>query len=464
MWYKKRHQSRVERIIGTESGEGGDIFSPGRIVMSDNGKIIYIHSDNWKEEVLEADRPTVVDFYSTECPPCEALAAKYEGLAEIYGDDLKFVKIFRQENRQLAESLGVSSSPTVLFFDKGERVGETHTGGIRRADLEQSLHALLDANRAALLKKREKKTVSKWDVAIIGAGPAGVTAAIYTAQAKLKTVVIDRGMSGGNVSVTHQVSNYPGFIEPLPGFMLAHYMAEQARAAGAEFREASDITFADLHKKEIVVDGLETIRAEKIIVATGSMPRPLGVVGEEKYKGRGVSYCATCDAKYYEGKHVVIIGGGNTAIEEALFIDKFAEKITVVHQFDKLQANKAAQEKAFGNPNIEFVFENEPREFAASKGDTVDRVTVEDLKTGERKIIECDGVFVFAGMQPNLGLFPDVFELDEWGYIKTDSQMHTVIPDVFAVGDVIHKMYRQITTATADGTIAAMAVAKELGG
>jgi thioredoxin reductase (NADPH) len=427
-------------------------------------KILYINASNWKEEVLGANKPVVVDFYSTECPPCEALAAKYESLAEIYGDDLKFVKIFRQENKPLAESLGVSSSPTVLFFHRGDRVGRTYSGGIRRAELERSLHALLDPKRAALLKQREKKVVTECDVAIIGGGPAGVTAAIYTAQAKLDTIVIDKGMSGGNVKVTHQVSNYPGFIEPQSGYMLAHYMAEQARTAGAKFREASDITAIDLQKKEIVLDGVETIRAKKIIVATGSEPRPLGIAGESEYKGKGVSYCATCDAKYYEGKHVVIIGGGNTAIEEALFIDKFTKKITVVHQFDKLQANKTAQERALANPKIEFLFEHEPREFVPGPMGTVNRVIMEDLKTHELKPIDCDGVFVFAGMRPNLDLFKDALELDQWGYVLVDEDMHTKVRDVFAVGDIVHKKYRQITTAVSDGTIAAMAAAKELGG
>ncbi len=430
--------------------------------MTDN--IIYINSDSWRREVLESERPVVVDFYSTECPPCDALATKYQGLAEIYGDDLKFVKIFRQENRDLSEALDIKGSPTVLFYRRGDRVGATYTGGIRRADLEQSIHSLLPSERARELKAREKKIETECDVAIIGGGPAGVTAAIYAAQAKLDTIVIDRGMSGGNVSITHQVSNYPGFIEPQPGFMLSHYMAEQAKGAGAKFREAVDITSVDLHRKEIVLDGLETIRAKRIVIATGSEPRPLGIEGETEYKGKGVSYCATCDAKYYEGKHVVVIGGGNTAIEEALFIDKFAAKITVVHQFDTLQANKMSANKALTNPNIEFVFEHEPRAFIAANGNSVNRVRVEDLTTHEMKTIDCDGVFVFAGMRPNLALFPDVFELDPWGYLQVDEEMRTNIPDVFAAGDIIHKMYRQITTAVADGTIAAMAIAKELGG
>jgi thioredoxin reductase (NADPH) len=423
--------------------------------------ISYINHEQWEKEVLQARGGMVIDFYSTECPPCEALASKFESLAGVYGNDVKFIKIFRQENRDLAESLGVKGSPTVLFYKDGKPVGDALSGGIRRADLERNIHGLLSEERARELKTNEKPFSSEYDIMIIGAGPAGLTAAIYAAQAKMKTVLVDRGMPGGNVSITHQVSNYPGFVAPQPGFMLSHYMSEQAREAGAHFRQAVDITNVDLRKKELVVDGIETIRAQKIILATGSSPRPLNIPGEREYMGKGVSYCATCDAKYYEGKHVVVIGGGNTAIEEALFIDKFAGKITIVHQFDKLQANRTSAEKALANPNIEILFSHEPRAFLA-EGGTVNRVELENLKTGERKYIDCDGVFVFVGMKPNLDLFSEPFHLDEWGYINVDESMRTSIPDIFAAGDIIHKQYRQITTAVADGTIAAIAAAKEL--
>ena len=218
----------------------------------------------------------------------------------------------------------------------------------------------------------------------------------------------------------------------------------------------------DLERKLALVDGLETVRARSLLVATGSAPRPLGVPGELEHQGKGISYCATCDAKYYEGKHVVVIGGGNSAIEESLFIAKFASKITIVHQFAELQANKQAQEKAFAEPKINFVFEHEPREFQ-KRGASVDGVLVENLKTGERRVIDCDGVFIFAGMRPNLDLFPAAFELDSFGYIKADADMRTSIAGVFAAGDVVSKKVRQMTTAVSDGTIAAVAIARDLG-
>jgi thioredoxin reductase (NADPH) len=426
--------------------------------MSD--KIKYISAKEYAEEVITTGH-VVVDFYSTECPPCEALASKFETLSEIYGDDIKFIKIHRQENRELAVSLGVSSSPTLLFYKDGQLTGDRLTGGIKRSDIVSNLEKLLVPARAIELKRNIKSSVTRFDVLIIGGGPAGLSAAIYTAQAKLKTIVVDRDLPGGQVKITHLVSNYPGFSEPISGYMLMHHMSEQAKSAGAEFRSAVDITETDLVNKFIVVDGYETIKARKIIIATGSSPRSLDVKGELEYRGQGISYCATCDAKFYEGKHVVVIGGGNSAIEESLFIAKFASKITIIHQFDKLQANKLAQEKAFAEPKIEFIFEHEPREFVKN-GSTVNEVLVEDLNTHELKTIGCDGVFIFAGMIPNISEIKHFFDLDKWGYIKTDKDMKTNFDDVYAIGDVVSKSFRQITTAVSDGTIAAISISKEL--
>ncbi len=425
-----------------------------------SGKIANITAAEFENEVLKG-KNVVVDFYSTECPPCEALASKYEGLSEIYGDDIKFIKIFRQENKELAVSLGVSSSPTLLFYKDGQMVGERLSGGIKRADIVKNFELILDSERAEELKKSAKSSETECDVLILGAGPAGLTAGIYSAQAKLNTIIVDKDLPGGQVKVTHMVSNFPGFEEPISGYMLMHHMSEQAKGAGVNFRSAVDVTKIDLVNKIVEVDGVESIKARKIIIATGSSPRNLGVKGEVENKGRGISYCATCDAKFYEGKHVIVIGGGNSAIEEALFITKFASKVTIVHQFDKLQANKIAQEKAFANPKIEFVFEHEPREFRRN-GNSVNEVVVEDLKTKTLKTLSCDCVFIFAGMKPNLDEFIGDLKLDNWGYVSVDPAMKTNLDDIFAVGDVAGKRYRQITTAVADGTIAAITVSKEL--
>lgn len=424
------------------------------------GKIKEISEAEYTTEVLGSEA-AVLDFYSTECPPCEALASKYESVSELYGEDIKFFKIFRQGNKKLAEELGVSGSPTVIFYRNGERVGETLTGGIKRSDLVRNLDTLIPEERAAAIKSGITARTTETDVAVLGGGPAGLTSAIYLAQAHIRAVVIDPALPGGYVSTTHQVSNYPGFIDPQQGFMLAHYISEQAKAAGAEFRVAVDITGVDLDKKEIEIDGVETIRAKRIVIATGSSPRPLGLPGEKEYRGQGLSYCATCDAKYYEDKEVIVIGGGNSAIEESLFIAKFASKITVIHQFAELQANKIAQQKAFDNPKIEFLFEHEPREFV-KHGTNDMEVAAENLKTGELKKIRSAGVFIFVGFIPNLEEFGKKIELDQWGYVKTDDRMLTNVPGVYAVGDVQSKRYRQITTAVSDGTVAAIDIAKDI--
>jgi thioredoxin reductase (NADPH) len=418
-----------------------------------------ITSSEFETEVLAGGK-VVLDFYSTECPPCDALAPKFEGLAELYGNDIKFFKMFRQQNKPLAEKYGVKSSPTLLFFENGELVGNTLTGGIKRSDIIHELDSMLPAERVKEIDALIKPTVSEFDVLILGAGPGGLTAGLYLCQSKVNTVLIDIALPGGHVSTTHEVSNYPGFIDPQPGYMLSHNMSEQTKLCGTIYKVAVDVTKIDLDKKEVVIDEFETIRAKKIIIATGTSPNLMGIAGEKELKGKGISYCATCDAKYYGDKEVVVIGGGNSAVEEADFISKFAEKITIVHQFDAFNANKQAQEKLFANPKISTLFEHEPRSFKYEGNKIV--TEVENLKTNKVSKLVSDGVFVFIGMRPNITMFKDKLELDGWGYIKTDEDMRTSMPDIYAVGDVTSKKYRQITTAVADGTIAAIAIAKEM--
>lgn len=418
-----------------------------------------ITTAEFEAEVLAGGK-VVLDFYSTECPPCEALAPKFEGLAGLYGADIKFVKMFRQQNKPLAEKLGVRSSPTLLFFDDGVQLPGMLTGGIKRSDIIHHLDNLLPDDRVKEIKQGIKPIVSEFDVLILGAGPGGLTAGLYLCQSKVNAVLIDIALPGGHVSTTHEVSNYPGFIEPQPGYLLSHNMSEQTKLCGTIYKVAVDVTRVDLDKKEVVIDEFETIKAKRIIIATGTSPNLMGIPGEKELKGRGISYCATCDAKYYGDKEVVVIGGGNSAVEEADFISRFAGRITMVHQFDKLSANKQAQEKLFANPKISVLFDTEPRSFAREGEKMV--TEIEDLKTGQRSRLVSDGVFVFIGMKPNISLFRDQLELDQWGYVKTDEDMRTSVPGVFAVGDVISKKYRQITTAVADGTIAAIVIAKEL--
>jgi thioredoxin reductase (NADPH) len=413
------------------------------------------------EELVLKGEKMVIDFFSTECPPCEAVAPKFEGAAEAYGNEIQFYKMYRQGNRELAEKLGVKSSPTLLFFENGKEVCNRLNGGIKRSDIIANLNTMISEERAKEIHSSIKPVSLNYDVVILGGGPAGLTAGIYLSQAKLKTLIIDPSLAGGQVSTTHEVSNYPGFIGAQKGFMLSHYFSEQAKENGCEFKLAVDVTSVDLDTLTVVIDGFETIKAKKIIIATGTTPNTMGVPGEAELKGNGISYCATCDAKYFDDKEVIVIGGGNSAVEESDFISKFASKITIIHQFDQFNANKLAQERLFENEKISTLFSHEPRGFK-KEGDKI-LVEVEDLKSKQLKTLKADGVFSFIGWKANIGMFSTSLKLNDWGFVEVNEDMQTNIPNIYAVGDVIAKKYRQITTAVADGTIAAMAITNELG-
>ncbi len=302
----------------------------------------------------------------------------------------------------------------------------------------------------------------RYDVAVIGAGPAGLAAAIYAARARLKTLVVDESVPGGQVKTTHKVSNYPGFPEDIRGSDLAAAFAAQAERFGATVRRAVEITRHELAGavKTLELDEEEQIEARAVIVATGAKPRPLGVPGEDLFKGRGISYCATCDGAYFEGKDIHVVGGGNSAVEESLFLTQFARSVTIVHQFMEFQAEPASVEEARRNPKIRVLLGHEPRGF---HGETsLEQLEIEELSTNERKLLRTDGAFVFIGMVPRTELLKPYLALGHGGYVETTEAMETKIPGLYAAGDIRAKRFRQITTAVADGTIAALAAQKFL--
>lgn len=301
-----------------------------------------------------------------------------------------------------------------------------------------------------------------YDVVILGAGPAGLTSAIYTARAGLSTLVIDESSAGGQVKTTHQVANYPGFIDPIPGYQLAQNMKDQASKYGAEFNLVSDVTEISLDGKikSFEIDGKETITSNYVIIATGRSPRKLHLPGELEYKGQGISYCATCDGEFYKDKEVFVIGGGNSAIQESFLLLKHVKKLTIIHQFDELQAEKIAAQKIMSHPKVEFYWSHEPRSFDKN-GDKV-VVELENLKTKEFFKLERDGVFIFVGMIPNSSLFKNKgLRSTEHGYILTNDLMETNLDGVYAVGDIREKKTWQITVAVGEGTIAALEIVKK---
>jgi len=299
-----------------------------------------------------------------------------------------------------------------------------------------------------------EEEVSVYDLVIIGGGPAGLTAAIYAGRSALKTLVLVGSIPGGQMANTQLVENFPGFPEGIGGVGLAKRMQSQAERFGAQIVMDS-VTEVDFSTSPFTIQThSETYRGRTAIIASGAFPRRLGVPGETEFFGRGVSVCATCDGFFYKDKRVVVVGGGDSAVDEGLFLTKFASEVVVVHRRDQLRATKIYQERAFANPKMRFVWDSVVEEILGER--TVTGVRVRNVKTGETSGIEADGVFIYVGMEPVTELFIDRVELDEWGYVVTDRRQHTSVPGVFAAGDVQSTDFRQVVVAAGAGAIAAI--------
>jgi thioredoxin reductase (NADPH) len=298
-----------------------------------------------------------------------------------------------------------------------------------------------------------------YDMVIIGGGPAGVAAGIYAVQGGIKPLIIEKDLDGGQVNLTEYVENYPGFTS-ITGEELAEKFGEHAKNFGVEFYYGEVIN-VDFSKEEKIIslDDGNIVKAKVVVIATGATPRKLGVPGEKEFVGRGVSYCATCDGHFFKNQKVAVIGGGNTAVEEALYLSKIAKEVYIIHRRDALRADKIYQEKAFNTENINFIWNTVVKEIKGDK--KVNKLVLENRETGEVTDFEVDGVFVFVGVLPVTQLFKDKIELDEFGYIITDKHMETNVKGVFAAGDVVQKDLRQIITAAADGAIAASFAVRE---
>jgi thioredoxin reductase (NADPH) len=296
------------------------------------------------------------------------------------------------------------------------------------------------------------------DVIIIGSGPAGLTAAIYTARADMRPLMVEGYQAGGQLRTTTDVENYPGFDDGVMGPDLMDKFRHQAERFGTEFITA-DVERVDFSQRpfKVFVEGdEEPLLARSVIVATGATAKRIGgVAGEDEYSGRGVSYCATCDGFFFRDKTLVVVGGGDTAMEEATFLTKFASKVTVVHRRDTLRASKPMQRRAFDNPKIEFVWDSAVEEVLGDER-AMTGVRVRNLKTGETSEIAAGGLFVAIGHEPNTGLFRGVLDMDENGYLLVGHGTGTNIPGVFAVGDVADHVYRQAVTAAGSGCMGAI--------
>lgn len=293
-----------------------------------------------------------------------------------------------------------------------------------------------------------------YDLIIIGGGPAGLTAAIYAGRARVKTLVLAGSLPGGQPANTDVVENYPGFPKGIAGPELAQLFQEQAGRFGAQI-VIDNVTEVDFSARPFTIHTSgAAYQAGAVIVATGAEPSRLGAPGEEKFFGRGVSVCATCDGFFYRDKKVVVVGGGDSAITEAIFLTRFASEVIVIHRRDELRATKINREHALANPKIRFVWDSVVEEILGEQ--TVNGARVRNVKTGEISVIETDGVFLYVGMKPMTGLFAGQLELDEQGYILSDQRQRTNVPGVFAAGDAQDPSYRQVVIAAGSGAIAAI--------
>jgi thioredoxin reductase (NADPH) len=294
-----------------------------------------------------------------------------------------------------------------------------------------------------------------YDVIIIGGGPAGLTAGIYLSRARVKTLILNEGTVGGQMVLTHEIANYPG-VESVSGYQLSNIMKRQALSFGCEIRSNISIKEFDLSKevKSFVISDGTTYTGDAVIIATGGRSRTLGVPGEDILKGRGISYCATCDGDFFTDKEIVVVGGGNSALEEAVSLTKYASKVTIIHQFDHFQAFEHAIAEAKSNPKINFIMESTITAFYGEE--KVESVDIKNLKTNESLNFKTDGAFIFIGYVPNTEFLKDRVNLNQWGEIVVGPDMSTGTEGVFAGGDSITKRYRQVTTAVGDGTIAAL--------
>ncbi len=294
-----------------------------------------------------------------------------------------------------------------------------------------------------------------YKVIIIGSGPAGLTAALYAARANLNPVVVRGLQPGGLIATTDEVENYPGFPDAINGFDLAEKMEKQAERFGTTYIDGL-VESVDLERRPfgVTLDGGEAHTCDALIIATGASPRKLGVPGEDVLANRGVSYCAVCDGYFFRNKRIVVVGGGNSAVEEGLFLTRFASEVYIVHRRDTLRADPIIQERAFSNPKMKFIWNSVATEVIGNG--KVEGIRLKHVDTGQEEVLPTDAVFPYIGHLPNTGIFKGKVQMDEGGFIVTDGRTRTSVPGVFAAGDVVDYIYRQAITAAAEGCMAAM--------
>ncbi len=409
--------------------------------------ILKMNADSYQKYIAESDIPVLVEFSAPWCGYCRRLEPALEQVAEQYQDTIIFGQVNIDDEPALAELEQIEVVPTLLLYQNRQIIGSI-VAPESKAQLETFLEEALHRQESG-----HEKDVPIYDMVVVGGGPGGYATALYAARAGLETVVLEKLSPGGQMALTEQIDNYPGFEEGIDGFSLGEKMKKGTERFGVktQLTEVLSLQLSDEIKAIKTSDG--TIYAKTVVIATGASPRELGVAGETELIGRGVGYCATCDGMFYRGKTVVLVGGGNSAAAEALLLARICEKVILVHRRDTLKATKIYHEPLMQTSNVEFRWDSEVIELLAE--DKVTGVRLKNVKTGEESLVSCDGVFVSIGRKPASELVAGQIQLDQAGYIIADESTQTNIPGVFAVGDVRTKTLRQVVTAVADGAVAA---------
>ena len=407
--------------------------------------ILNMNAESYRK-FTQAEQPVLVEFSAPWCVYCRRLAPALESVAEAYRDTLVFGAVNIDDEPELAQSEKIEVVPTLLIYQNGQVLGSIVAPESRAqlvAFIEETLqHRQQEANN----------TEHIYDMIVVGGGPGGYAAALYAARAGLDTVILEKLSAGGQMALTEQIDNYPGFEDGIDGFSLGEKMKRGTERFGVETKltEVLSLDLSGTVKKAATSEG--PLFARTIVLATGAGPRELGVESEQELIGKGVNYCAACDGMFYKNKTVVIAGGGNTAAADALILSRICKKVIVVHRRDTLRATKIYHEPLMKAENVEFRWDSEIIELLHDE--KVLGIRLRNVKTGEETTLACDGVFVSIGRKPSSELVKDQVEVDPAGYIIADESTRTNIPGVFAVGDVRTKALRQVVTAVADGATA----------
>ena len=407
--------------------------------------ILNMNAESYRK-YTQAEQPVLVEFSAPWCVYCRRLAPALESVAEEYRDTLVFGAVNIDDDPELAQSEKIEVVPTLLIYQNGQVLGS-----IVAPESRAQLVAFIEET----LQHREQEaniTEHIYDMIVVGGGPGGYTAALYAARAGLDTVILEKLSAGGQMALTEQIDNYPGFEDGIDGFSLGEKMKRGTERFGVETKltEVLSLDLSGTVKKAETSEG--PLFARTIVVATGAGPRELGIESEQELIGKGVNYCAACDGMFYKNKTVVIAGGGNTAAADALILSRICKKVIVVHRRDTLRATKIYHEPLMKAENVEFRWDSEIIELLHDE--KVIGIRLRNVKTGEETTLACDGVFVSIGRKPSSELVKDQVEVDPAGYIIADESTRTNIPGVFAVGDVRTKALRQVVTAVADGATA----------